>query len=542
MGNGIVDAAIGIVLSLDLQLAVSIVKLHHIWLIRDIENGSLIPVFYERNMYVEDRLWDRIRGFIKDEIIGLFSFLLSLNQDKGEGSRQSRFLEYHVSNKDKKGYATSSGYINHLVSQVVKCIRDISNIVKEETDFDSNPYLIKVKNGIFDILKGILMPHTPALLIRGMINANFIPPQLTSNGMKIIVTKTNLFREFIGSALYDKTKNDRENKAIVRSFLEILASFLIGSNEHKLLFIIVGKPNTGKTTLLNTLKTLFSLYGTWFNNSALLRSARTTNDIRPDILALRGKRLIVGSEANKDGKFDTALLKSLAGNDEVSFRKPHKGDMVTFRICGKFMLVTNFCPKFTDLDDQAFLNRIVLVNFDNIPERMDGELEDKLKSPEMLDKIFTELANLAHNQVVGGKINIHERFKANKQRILVKQNSSVARFWNAHIRPMEEYNVPARFLPRHPVKLLYSVMYRDFCSRDGVKPLLMEAFAKDFKMLSDQFPTINWEKGESNNFYIGFDVEGGMADQYHRLQNDEAADSMIEMPSVRTSEEITLFS
>ena len=193
-------------------------------------------------------------------------------------------------------------------------------------------------------------------------------------------------------------------------------------------------------------------------------SSRSKNDIRPDVIALRGKRMLVGSESNKEAKFDVALLKALSGNDEISNRKPHKGEMVNFTLNGKLMLATNFCPNFTNLDDTAFLNRLVLINFDNVPEKMDTELEEKIIATEK-DQIFSKLAEIACTIENKNEIFIHDRFKANKKRILINQNKSVALFWRTHIDPYKNYYPVSRFMPHHPVKILYSEMYLPFCSR-----------------------------------------------------------------------------
>jgi hypothetical protein len=60
-------------LPLSMQIAENMVKLYRILLIRDVESGVLFPVFFQTNRYIDDRQWDQIRGFIKAEIVNLFS-------------------------------------------------------------------------------------------------------------------------------------------------------------------------------------------------------------------------------------------------------------------------------------------------------------------------------------------------------------------------------------------------------------------------------------------------------------------------------------
>jgi P4 family phage/plasmid primase-like protien len=497
-------------LPLDMQIANNIVKSHHILLVRDIETGKRIPHFYKENRYVADPNFETIRGFIKNEIIALFT---------GKTDVLARYQPDVLSEKNKKDYKQKEGFVNHLTRNVVKNIQDISELLKEECEFDADPFEINTLNGILDIRTGKLLPHTPDKLLRNIVNAHYL--ELTDK-----LEPLNVFLDFISDSLFDKTKDEQENSSVVSSFLQILASFLIGNNEHKLAYILMGLPNTGKSTLLAVLRGIFGDYGTSFNNSVLMISSRTVNDIRPDIIALRGKRLLVGSEANKANKFDNALVKQISGNDEMSYRKPRSGEMIKFVITGKMMLATNYCPDFSDLDDIAFLNRIVLIDFNNVPDKLDVNLKDKLLTQDSRNAIFTLLAGYANGIVARGKIYIHERFVTNKQRILVNQNSSVSLFWKEHIRPEKGYFYPDMMAIKHPIKVLYSEMYLKFCKRINIEPLMLNAFAKEFKELSDQFTMVTWKKGESHNFYTGFLVVGENANEYYNTLNVSIMDKV----------------
>jgi len=422
--------------SLDMQLALKIVETYHILLVRDVENRNIIPYYYEQDKYIADKSYIKIRGFVKDEIASLFKFIFNGKSD--DPCYYKKLSEYSVTKEDVNEYSYV-GYINRLTNNVIRNIGDFHTLLKEETNFDIDPYQINVLNGILDIKTLNLLPHGHDKLIKNIANAKYLVSSIKiGESKKSLRINSNpyLFLKMISDALYDRTLNDNENQKIVESFIEILASFLIGNNIYKQVFILIGLPNTGKSTLLNILRKIFGSYSVTFNNSALMVSPRTNNDIRPDIIPLRGKRLLVGSESNKEDKFDVALLKALSGNDEISIRKPHKGDMVNFTLSGKILLATNYCPKFTNLDDTAFLNRLVLIDFNNIPRNMDLNLEQKIIEAES-DLILSFLANKAHHISKKNEIFIHERFKANKQRILISQNNSVALFWKDHIEPYE---------------------------------------------------------------------------------------------------------
>jgi len=512
-------------LPLEMQIAIEVVRKHHILLVRSIEDKKLLPHYYHKTRYIADQSNHHIRYLIKSEIISIFNSI-------PDGTEKNTKIclgdaEYTVTAKNIKNYL-ETGYTEKLTRHIMNNIMDFPNIAIEETAFDSNPYEINASNGIFDIKARELLPHRPDKLNRNIVNANYTKDIIIHENNKKILSRPSLFTKILHDALYDKNLDDIENGKIVRSFIEILASFLIGNNEHKLFFILLGVPNTGKSTLLEFLIKMFHEYCAPFNNSALMLSSRSSNDIRPDLTIFPGKRFLLGSESNKRDKLDNALIKQLSGNDTVSFRKPHKGEMITFTITGKIMLATNFCPNFSNLDDDALLNRIVIIDFNNAPKEMDRQLKEKLLLPENREQIFSYLANIASDIVARGSIFIHKRFWANRQRILINQDSSVSIFWKKHIRPYEDYKIPAKFMSRHPVQLLYSVMYLDFCLKhDDIKPLKYEAFAKEFKTLSDNFPVPSWKKGTSNNYYIGFDIHGGQAEKYYNLLNNSIFDKKM---------------
>jgi len=514
-------------LPLEMQVAVRIVEMHHILLIRSVETKKITIHYHDKRRYVADKSEIQIRSYIKNEIISIFNSIPKNTEE--DTNVQVGSIVYEVTRESIKAYL-KTGYLNKLTKQVMNNIMDFTKIVVDEDMFDSDPYKINTLNGVYDIKAKTLSPHSPADLNKNIVDANYIQTlvkdenKISDNSLSII----SIFNRVLNDALYDDKLNDVENREIIRSFTEILASFLIGDNKQKLVFILLGLPNTGKSTLLEVLLGIFCDYGATFNNSALMVSSRSSNDIRPDVIALMGKRLLLGSESNKNNKLDNALLKQLSGNDKVSVRRPHSGNMVTFTLKGKLMLATNHCPKFSDLDDKASLNRIVLIDFNNVPKQFDVNLKEKLLLPESRDKIFTYLTQAANEIVERGEIFIHDRFAANKQRIFVNQSSSVSIFWKEHIRPYDDYKIPAKAMPRHPVQLLYNVMYLDFCLRhNDIKSLAFEVFAKEFKAISDKFSIPTWKKGASHQYYIGFNVEGGQAERYYYLNNQAVFDKSI---------------
>jgi len=217
----------------DVQVAYNIVKKHHIYLIRNIENSKLIPCFYNGKVYEIDKNYDVIRSFIKEELIEYFECFFDKKLSILTSEQSEKLEKYKISEQDKKKYKLNSGFINTLTKNIVQNIKDIRYIVKEENDFDKQSNEICLNNGIFDITSGILHPHSTDKLFLNIVNANYIFRIYKNKNNIIIRIKQDpyLFYKLIGEALHDKCLNDIENKKIVESFIEILASFLIGNNK-----------------------------------------------------------------------------------------------------------------------------------------------------------------------------------------------------------------------------------------------------------------------------------------------------------------------
>jgi P4 family phage/plasmid primase-like protien len=473
---------------LTVQIAEHIVREQNIHLVKDIESGISDLYYYDGARYVRDYAGEHVKGFVYTAIRDAFN-----TNPSG----------YIILEADEDKYVGSPSYINSLLENTVKIIKATEEIRRDDSDFDGDANIVNTKNGILDLRTQELMPHSPTWLLRNMVAAQY----------KNDEPQPARFLSFLKECLRDKDGQD--NEETVYSLVEILASCLIGHNRDKLVYILVGKPNTGKSTLLNVLWRIFGDYAVAFNNSVLLASSRNSKTIRPEIIVLKGKRLMVGSESNKTEKFDTALVKKIAGNDTLSFRRPHKGTMIDFTVTGKLLLATNFCPTFSDLNDQAFLNRICIVDFNNIPEATDQHLEEKLLAER--DAIFTLLADAAHHILKNEEIFIADRFKANKQRLIVNQGSSVARFSREHIRPFDAITLPAQWARQNPVSILYNVMYLPFCKRESIEPLKLEPFGKAFKEIMDEYPYVVFKRGHSNTYYAGLEVVGENAQEYNSM-------------------------
>jgi putative DNA primase/helicase len=82
----------------------------------------------------------------------------------------------------------------------------------------------------------------------------------------------------------------------------------------------------------------------------------------PDIMALRGRRIVFASENEEHAKMSTSRVKWLTGGDEITARNPFDKFDVTFQPTHNLFLLTNHKPH-VSADDFAFWERVLLITF-----------------------------------------------------------------------------------------------------------------------------------------------------------------------------------
>lgn len=141
-------------------------------------------------------------------------------------------------------------------------------------------------------------------------------------------------------------------------------SGLTGINRDKALFVLFGKPNARKSTLLDAIFKALGGYAHPVDISTFAKVISKPGSARPDIVSLEGVRAAQCSEVPHGMIFNDAFLKAITGANPRSVRDlyekgTHKAVPVT-----KFYIETNFLPRISFDDDAAF-NRFFIVSFLN---------------------------------------------------------------------------------------------------------------------------------------------------------------------------------
>lgn len=228
--------------------------------------------------------------------------------------------------------------------------------------WDSNPHILVCGNGVLDLCTGHLLPHSPSYRATKTTGTNYRQGakhpawDAAVSLLKAEGDRYEFVHQFCGSGLHGKNPNER-------------------------VVIFQGDGGTGKGTLLTAIHRAMGDYVATVEVGSLLATDwRKQNKSAPreDLLKLRGARFVYPSiEPPKDSKLDDGSIKALTGNDAITARYPHGKESITFTPVFKLVIQTNF-PLQTEFDDPGMKRRVIVVPFNQKPERPDPTIKNDL--------------------------------------------------------------------------------------------------------------------------------------------------------------------
>lgn len=212
-------------------------------------------------------------------------------------------------------------------------------VLQEELDAD--PFLFNCANGTLDLRTGRLHKHRREDLI-----TKLSPVQFDAEA------RSEVWERF----LQDATGGDAE----LGKFLQRAAGYsLTGDTREEVLLFIHGPQASGKSTFIETIKTVFGDYAKTADFEAFL-SRHDVGRPRNDLARLAGARFIASVEVDEGKKLAEGLIKSITGGDTVTARFLHQ-EFFEFRPMFKLWLAANYAPRVRD--DDAIWRRILRVPF-----------------------------------------------------------------------------------------------------------------------------------------------------------------------------------
>jgi putative DNA primase/helicase len=237
-----------------------------------------------------------------------------------------------------------------------------SEIYAEPHELDAHPFLLNVANGTLDLKTGQLHAHRPADLITKLVETNYNSD-----------AKCPAWEAFLASILEPE---------LIEYVQRALGYSLTGTTIEKTVFVLWGKPNAGKTTLLTTFRGLISEYAALIQVDTLMVRRMDASNMQADLADLRGARFVQSSECESGQRLSQARLKATTqGMGDIKAARKYENP-ITFKETHKLWIDTNHKPVIRDVEDEATFNRVHPIPFlKSIPEEeIDRDLPQKLQA------------------------------------------------------------------------------------------------------------------------------------------------------------------
>lgn len=346
----------------------------------------------------------------------------------------------------------------------VKEVRDLilmdQSIRIDEDQLNGNKHLINLANGVLDITSGQLLQHS-------LLNLTTVRIPVIYNPNEHI----NEFQKFLNQVLPDSNDQMR----IQELFGYILTSY----TEAEKMFILYGRPNTGKSTIIKVMESLLGKEN--YSNMSLNNVTEKFS-----IAHLHGKIANFDADLPETTLKETGTLKKLISGDRL--KGEFKGiDAFFFKNIAKLVFGTNYIPVFQNESSEAMLRRIEIVEFNQqVPvNSIDPFLYEKLinERSAIFNWALTGLTRLIQNNFrFTSSINqkkYHEAFKM--------KNNSISYFIENYCKLGLSEMVPKT--------ILYQA-YKEFCDDHFLESVSNTKF---YSALKSKCPQVEIKQIPSRN-------------------------------------------
>ncbi len=247
------------------------------------------------------------------------------------------------------------------VDAILELARSDPRVVRTAAQWDANPDVLNVANGVVDLRTGALTPHDRAQNHTKLVSANYVPTATCPR-----------WEAFLARCVPDVD---------VRTLLRVAVGYsLTGHTREQCLFLLWGSGRNGKSTFFEVLRLLAGDYAVQADFETFLDKGLNGGGVRNDLARLHGARVVTTSEASEGKRLNESLVKSLTGGDTIAARFLYK-EAFEFQPQFALWMAANHRPVIRGTDDGIW-RRMRLVPFTvQIPaEEVDKALPDALRA------------------------------------------------------------------------------------------------------------------------------------------------------------------
>ena len=355
---------------------------------------------------------------------------------------------------------------------------EIINKLKARTyadreDFDNNPSLITLENGVLDLDTMELKPHNPGHLSRVLLPRTYTKPAHKINDKTLFADvaknlKDTKFWKFLTSSM---TLDDIVQHKDIETLLEMLAAPLIKHQIDEKAFMHVAKGGNGKSIFLEYIG---HFYGKTNGLNASLHDLATDRWIPAE---LDGKLYNTFGDISKYHLVDTSIIKTITGSDTITVQKRWQNpfSMLAF---AKLIFSTNRFPKIYD-QTEGFFRRWIIIewkrSFTNSPDKI----------PNLRDILYPDIEEM--NQVFSCIVYVAKALKNRGVFTHTTPWKTIQKEWNANANPVDGFYADCikedhnGYVTKHDTYQHYKTYALD----KGDMPLSKKKFGIEFSEYAD---------------------------------------------------------
>jgi len=295
--------------------------------------------------------------------------------DKCRSLVKATFLEFLRQSIEGRSGAAEKFALSSLNSKgVSNALREAQDqMVVMPADLDAHAYFLTFQNGVMDLRSGRLMEHDRALMLTKLIHHRYNPSAQCPRFLK--------FLDRIAGITSDSAEASFACAQELISFLQkALGYSLTGVTSEKVVFVLYGPRDNGKSTLLATIYNLLDECAALLQiDTLMVKPGGENSNTQADLADLRGARFVMTSETEQGARLAEAKLKRITqGLGRIKATRKYENP-IEFDETHKLWIDANYLPVVRS-GDEAIWRRLRAIPFSVIipREEQDRELSSKL--------------------------------------------------------------------------------------------------------------------------------------------------------------------
>ena len=267
--------------------------------------------------------------------------------DNTEGTDESETMKYNLLVDKLIVKLETSSFKKSVIEELKYLFHELDPHFASK--LDSNVYLLGFENGVYDLKKQAFRKAEPNDYISFTTGYDYIDYDPTND-------KCIQVSDFIAKIITDPDVREYTLKVLGRSLLGI-------PDEH--FYVWTGlEGSNGKSTLVSLLEKTLGDYAITCDTSLLTEKRGSSSSASPDAFEMKGRRLLLFAEPEKNSKLRVGFMKQMTGGDTLKARELFKS-LVSFKCQGTLVMCTNELPQI-DANDGGTWRRIRVTEYTSV--------------------------------------------------------------------------------------------------------------------------------------------------------------------------------